>query len=547
MPWKNPVLYFFVTATLTSLKCCGGQAAETADVAQRPPVQGRLHFKSVVSDVQHESAVPTRYGSLAFESDKEGDHKSTPVLHRLMDAKLNRLDPSVQCSDNSMTLKVKWLRAPHLLVNSGVGPLTPLSQMPSSCGFSVKRSRRDVLFAAPYQGCHVIQQGGDYVLPLRLWGAPMTMSCPAVLPPPSVSCFPSGMVVKIGSITANELKVKESGVWKTLSSVCGSCGLAVEVFSRGLVLTAPYNRGLCIEIKDEQYLLSLLLADVELLVTCPSLPNIKPTTAATTPPSDHGQVLQYHQFPQFPMFPQYPVLPEPTPPTHTPAPVTGTVAPLPQQPQFPSAPAAEPAQHPSFPFMPQYPQFPQYVLLPRPVPPVQSTTNKNTAAPPAQSPQLPPPQQPQFPVLPQYHFLPFPKLPLPPEGQPQAVQNPKPVIQQPKPQHVHPHTYQIPVLYPPPKYPSQRLNTQAPTAAPVTTSTTSAATAEKPFYYPHPHMPVYYPPQQAPMPVFPDSPTTPLRNTAPFDQHQRQPIYHAVPPFYPFPSHQWPKSVARSW
>lgn len=30
--------------------------------------------------------------------------------------------------------------------------------MPSDCGFSVKRSRRDVTFTAPYRGCHVTQQ-----------------------------------------------------------------------------------------------------------------------------------------------------------------------------------------------------------------------------------------------------------------------------------------------------------------------------------------------------------------------------------------------------
>lgn len=169
--------------------------------------------------------------------------------------------------------------------------------MPSICGFSVRRSRRDVQFAAPYQGCHVTQQvrlmsvftnvhdllirlwigleklhlwnqtalidcemlddhetslklflaifsvlpsvfnwtwiwlpfshssiltlqGGDYVLPLRLWGAPMTMSCPAVFPPPSVSCFPSGMVVKIGGITANGLKVKGSWLHILASGNC---------------------------------------------------------------------------------------------------------------------------------------------------------------------------------------------------------------------------------------------------------------------------------------------------------------------------------------
>lgn len=42
-----------------------------------------------------------------------------PVLHNLMDAKLRHIDPSVQCSDTSMTLKVKRVRAPHFLVDSG--------------------------------------------------------------------------------------------------------------------------------------------------------------------------------------------------------------------------------------------------------------------------------------------------------------------------------------------------------------------------------------------------------------------------------------------
>ncbi|XP_040015632.1 uncharacterized protein LOC120807529 [Xiphias gladius] len=546
MPRKNPVLYFVAAAAaaaLTSLKGFNGQAADTGALVQRPASQGRLRFRSVVSDGKPQSALPARHGSLAFGSDEAGEQRSVPVVHSLMDAKLKRLDPLVQCSDNVMTLKVKGVRAPHILVNSGVGPLTPLSQIPSSCGFSVKRSRRDLLFAAPYQGCHVTQQGGDYVLPLRLWGAPITMSCPAMLPPPSVSCFPSGMVVKIGGITANELKVKVSGTWESLSSVCGSCGFAVEVFSGGLTLTAPYNRGLCIEIKDKEYFLSLLLVDVELLVTCPSLPDIKPTTATTTPPSDSGQVLQYPQFPHFPMFPQYPVRPEPNP-----APTASTMAPLPQQPQFPSGYAAESssnenqeapvAQYPSFPFMPQYPQFPQYVFYPRPVPPTQSATNKNTAAPLAQLPQMldtrhegkPVPQQPFFPLPPQYHFLQFPKLPPPPEGKPQAVQNPKPVVQQPKPQHVYPQTYHIPVLYPP-----QGQNIQSPTAATTTASTSAAATlkpaAQKPFYYPHPYMPVYYPPQQAAMPIFSDPPPTPLNNPAPFDQHEHQPIYHGMPRF----------------
>ncbi|XP_019957091.1 uncharacterized protein [Paralichthys olivaceus] len=529
MPFRNDMLLFVVTATLVCLKGFNGQAV---DLGALPALQGRLHFRSVLSDDgQHGSALPTRYGSLTFKFDKEGDQNVAPVLHSLMGAKLKHLDPSVQCSDNLMTLKVRRVGAPHVLVNSGVGPLTPLSRMSSSCGSSVKRSRRHVAFAAPYHSCHVTQQGGDYVLPLRLWGKPMTMSCPAVLPPPSVSCFPTGMVVKIGGIAANELKVKVSGAWVSLSSVCGSCGIAVDSLSGGLTLTAPYNRGLCIEIKDEEYLLSLLLVDVELLVTCPLLSEIKPTTSTTTPPSDSSPILQ---FPQFPQFPQYPVFPVPTPPADTPAPTMSTVAPLPQWMQYPSGPA-------------QYPQWPQYNFFPRPVPPTQSTPNKNTAAA-TELPQLPQsqydgkpdPQVPQFLLPPQYHFLPFPELPKPPEGPPQTVPNQKPVPQQHKPQPLYPQIYQVPVLYPPPRYPPQRLATPSPTAAPTTPAATTLKPAvQKPFYVPHPYM-QYHAPQQAPMPVFPDPATTPLTNSAPFNQQGHQPMYYAVPPYYYFPSHQRP-------
>ncbi|XP_042360064.1 uncharacterized protein LOC121956045 [Plectropomus leopardus] len=392
MPLKNNTLYFVVTLTSTLLCCAAG-----AVFVARPELYGNLHLRSLVSDRQHATAAPTRHGSLSFKFYQQGDHRSSPVFHNLMTAKLKRKAPSVHCGDNLMTLMLKGIRAPHILVDSGEGPRIPLSQMPSECGFSVKRSRRDVHFAAPYEGCHVTQQGGNYVLPLRLWGAPMTMSCPAALPPPSVSCFPSGMVVKMSGITANDLKVKVSGMWRSLSSVCGSCGIAVEMLSGGLTLIAPYNRGLCIKMKDEEYLLSLLLADAELLVTCPSLPDIKPTTAATTPPSDSGQVLQYPQYHQFPVFSQYPVFPGPA------APNKGAAAPSSQHPQLLSGAArdsdtenqeASAAQHPAFPFLPH---FSQYRLFPRPVPPTQSPATKNTAAPPAKQPQVP--QSPHYPFF----------------------------------------------------------------------------------------------------------------------------------------------------
>uniref|UniRef100_A0A3Q1EWT7 Zona pellucida sperm-binding protein 1/4 Ig-like domain-containing protein n=1 Tax=Acanthochromis polyacanthus TaxID=80966 RepID=A0A3Q1EWT7_9TELE len=295
------------------------------------------------------------------------------MMHKLMDAKLKRMDPSVQCSNNLMTLKVRRVRDAHFLVDSE-RRLTPLSQMPPTCGFSVRRTRRSVQFAASYQGCHVTKKDGDYVLPLRLWGTPVAMSCPDVLPSPSVFCFVSGMVVKIGGVKVDDLKVKISGTWKSLSQVYSSCGLDFKEYPGGLTLTIPYNRGSCIEFKvqrDGEYLLSLLWLDVEISVTCPFFPLVNPALETAAPPGDSGQALQHPRYPQFPLFPRYPL------PTQSPAQTVGTVRPLPYPQLYSGAPAdynnenqqVAADRHPAFPYMPQ---FLQYLFLPEPEPPTQS-------------------------------------------------------------------------------------------------------------------------------------------------------------------------------
>uniref|UniRef100_A0A3B5Q1Q4 Uncharacterized LOC102233679 n=1 Tax=Xiphophorus maculatus TaxID=8083 RepID=A0A3B5Q1Q4_XIPMA len=87
---------------------------------------------------------------------------STVTLHS---AKLKRLAPSVNCGSNQMTLSVKRRGTHHFLIDTGEEPLTPLSQVPSTCGFFVKRSRRDVQYAVSYQGYFVltfIKKGQPY-------------------------------------------------------------------------------------------------------------------------------------------------------------------------------------------------------------------------------------------------------------------------------------------------------------------------------------------------------------------------------------------------
>lgn len=46
-------------------------------------------------------------------------YKKTNILHPVLDAKLKHMDPTVQCSDTAMTLKVKGVRTPHFMVDSG--------------------------------------------------------------------------------------------------------------------------------------------------------------------------------------------------------------------------------------------------------------------------------------------------------------------------------------------------------------------------------------------------------------------------------------------
>lgn len=302
------------------------------------------------------------------------------------------------------------------------------------------------------------------------------------------------------------------------------------------------------------------------MATCPSLVDNKPAT--TLPPSDSGKVGQY---PQFPVYSQYPVLPGATPTAHTPLPTT--MPPFPQRPQVLLGPANsenKPSPFHGFPYMSQYQHFPQALQHP-PMSPAQSTAHKDmasllaqlrlmqqpaqysyqfpvfpqfpmvpglfhTTAPPpplttadtvatTPAPNVkhdgdpPVPQQSQLPVFPQHPFLPFRHPFGPPQGQTQSFHGHKPY---------HPQTYQIPVFYPP-NYQQQS------TAAPAT-ATTVKPDVQNPFLDPYIYMP-YYVHQQGVMPPF----AIPPANPAPAKQHGQQPVYHAMPPLYPFSSHQKPK------
>ncbi|XP_046730942.1 uncharacterized protein LOC124402175 isoform X3 [Silurus meridionalis] len=148
----------------------------------------------------HEEYVGVTNGSPSYQPESiEGSQLAKLVLRHW--------SPSVQCDNDSMSLRIRGTQIPKFLVETSKGGPVPLLRMPPHCGFSMKRARRDVSLVAKYNGCNVAQQGNAYVLPLRASGVVLKVVCPVGRPLTRVSCTPSAMVVNLG-VAADGVKLK---------------------------------------------------------------------------------------------------------------------------------------------------------------------------------------------------------------------------------------------------------------------------------------------------------------------------------------------------
>ncbi|XP_013124097.1 uncharacterized protein LOC102080467 isoform X1 [Oreochromis niloticus] len=190
--------------------------------------------------------------------------------------RLLKMEPKVECTLDSMTLQVHDAASTPgslLFVDRGshLSPL-PLSKLPSSCGYTISSTQRDLVLVAPYDGCFVTLQEDNYVLPLLWWGIPVRMSCPFMsslsLNPPMVTCNTAGMLVKMEwTLPVSNIKVKLNDNWEPLTVASNRCGFSTVEHPEGVVISAHYAP--CLEKKDGLYTLEVA-GDGEATISCPS-------------------------------------------------------------------------------------------------------------------------------------------------------------------------------------------------------------------------------------------------------------------------------------
>ncbi|XP_059385348.1 uncharacterized protein LOC132119423 isoform X6 [Carassius carassius] len=432
MSWAKGVLFFTMPVVSLSYSLrMDPEVLSEVGVAYSAISKNPVHFGKLLIGGQGTVPYNNLKTSALRYSMSDGHQSNEEAWFLSASTKLRRLGSSVQCSNDSMILRIPGPRTPHFLIDRGEQSPVPLSEMPASCGFSLKRARRDVSLVAPYRGCHVRQQGGSYVLPLIIMGAPVQMSCPVGPLLPTVSCLSFGMIVTLG-IRADYIKIKVDGSWQPLLLTCAQCSFTFENTAAGsLVVTAPFT-GSCWETTDTARQLPLLYGGREVTLSCPLTP---PTVAPTTPahdPTDMQQMFDPFRFGK-PWW--YPGAPATLPPTVPPTTATMPHFQYPfQQPMFPPKypmpifdpfyskgdPAAPPAQQPPYPWYPKFPPYKNGFHSP-----VEMTTPATT---------VPAPYQPEhrYPMYPPYYGQPVKSLVAPTVKYPYMLQYPKGAISGPR-------------------------------------------------------------------------------------------------------------------
>ncbi|KAI9544765.1 hypothetical protein NQZ68_001643 [Dissostichus eleginoides] len=93
----------------------------------------------------------------AYQADSAGWMSPTQVASP-KDSSWMSMSPSLQCGSGQLKFRAVGPGASQFAVEQGNAPPMPLSQVPSTCGYSMQRNSRALLMLVPYDGCNMVQE-----------------------------------------------------------------------------------------------------------------------------------------------------------------------------------------------------------------------------------------------------------------------------------------------------------------------------------------------------------------------------------------------------
>ncbi|KAI3374969.1 hypothetical protein L3Q82_021495, partial [Scortum barcoo] len=301
----------------------------------------------------------------SYQADFAGWAKGQTQDTSSKEAMWKRMAPSLQCGEDQLRFRAVGPGASQFAVEQGNAPPMDLSQVPSTCGYSMHRNSLALIMLVPFDGCNIVQETGSYVLQMRWKGIPVSLWCPKPAVPTPITAAPQNPVLQTPGYPPSYAQMPQ--------------GNNPDLVPEQTTTTAA---------KKPDVLQFPLHPFDPYFPPPPPVTTAVPTTtdSTTTTITKKPDVLQ---FPQYPLFhPFYPYLPPP-PPVTTAAP-TKTVTKNRDVPKFP--------QYPFF-----YPFYP-YLPPPPPVTTAAPTTTDSTTTTITKKPDVL--QFPQYPLFPSFLSLP---------------------------------------------------------------------------------------------------------------------------------------------
>ncbi|XP_038574017.1 uncharacterized protein LOC119902132 isoform X2 [Micropterus salmoides] len=174
-------------------------AAKTVAVQEGKIVFGRVFKNGSAIGSRVLKADASMEGGAVYQADSAGLHSlegslsgwpkgQSPDLG-FREAAWRRMAASLQCGGDQLKFRAVGPGVSQFTVDQGTAPPMLLSQVPSSCGYSMQRNSLALVMLVPYDGCNVVKEGGSYVLPMHWQGVPVSLWCPTTATPQPVPTY----------------------------------------------------------------------------------------------------------------------------------------------------------------------------------------------------------------------------------------------------------------------------------------------------------------------------------------------------------------------